>query len=111
MKWITRSLMGVLAALVIGAGLLATSGTASADCPGCTNTATMAQANSATLNLAAVATTGATTVSSSTFVAGGDAVVAGGDANAIVSSYLKQKNFQFLIQTNVGENLTIILPP
>jgi hypothetical protein len=104
MKWITRSLLGVLAALGIGVGLLATSGTASADCPGCTNTATMTAANVAEVNLAAVATSGDTNVFDSAFVE-----VYGGDANAIASSYLKQKNLQFLIQANVGD-ATITLP-
>jgi hypothetical protein len=90
--------MGVLAALVIGAALFATSGTASADCPGCTNNAVMTANNLAEVAQAPIAQTGDTNVRYSAYV-----IAVGGDAEAEAVSILKQKNLQFLIQANVGD--------
>jgi hypothetical protein len=90
-------MIGLVAALVIGGGVMATSpDSASADCNGCTNTSTQTAANAAGATNTAGAAGGASAA------VGPFAASFGGDAKAIAKSKQYQKIIQKALQLNLG---------
>jgi hypothetical protein len=88
-------MIGLVAALVVGGGVMATS-PASADCNGCTNTSTQTAAN------VAEATNTATAVGGASAAVGPYALSVGGDAKAVAKSKQYQKIVQKAWQINFG---------
>jgi hypothetical protein len=91
-----KFILGAILSLVVGLGLMATAGTASADdCENCDNAASQSASNSAVVDQFGSASTGNTT-------ADDYSVAIGGDAEAIAVSRVRQENSQRLRQRNEG---------